>query len=86
MPVETVLIQLLKLFWTVSVHFSYIQKFHKLQIYLLKLPLYFSTFINIVFNNCLHIYAIEKYLCHLDNGTGIFRIYRLSTICVDNTV
>ena len=46
MPVETVLIQLLKLFWMVSVHFSYIQKFHKLQIYLLKLPLYFSTFIN----------------------------------------
>ena len=60
MPVETVLIQLLKLFWTVSVHFSYIQKFHKLQIYFLKLPLYFSPFINIVFNNCLHIDAIEK--------------------------
>lgn len=72
MPVETVLIQLLKLFWTVSVHFSYIQIFHKLQIYLLKLPLYFSTFINIVFNNGLHIYTIEKNTCVIIQMAQVF--------------
>ncbi|ROS81618.1 hypothetical protein EEL35_04455 [Muribaculaceae bacterium Isolate-042 (Harlan)] len=64
--VETELIQLLKLFWRQTAIIRYIQIFHKLQIYLLKLPLYFSTFINIVFNNCRQVlHRAKKYLHHL---------------------